>query len=151
MRSFELTAETTDTDNTNSLARSSTVPNKRRVDGQTGTQHRRRVLRLERVGNGENVLVVRTDRSGVSALGLDTIGELCVVRVDHLGTVVLVVVLASVALEARVDLGSNTDSLADLELGHLVADVRDFADDLVAWTNPAGAELAPAAGDGVDV
>jgi len=94
---------------------------------------------------------VRSDRGRVPSLGDDAVRELGVVRVDLLGAVVLVVVLASLALEAREDLGADADSLADLELGHLVADMRNFADDLVAGADPVGAERTPAAGDGVDV
>lgn len=150
-RETPLTSETTDTDDTNSLSWSSTVPNQRREDGQTGAEHRCRILRSECLWDGKDVLVVGSDSRRVTTLGLDTVRELGVVSVDHLRAVVFVVVLASVAFQARVDLSSNTDPVADLELGNFVTDVSDFSDNLVAWANPVGTELAPTASDGVDV
>lgn len=68
-----------------------------------------------------------------------------------LGTVVLVVLLATVALQARIHLGANTDTLAHLELGHLVPDMSDLADDLVARHDPVFRQRSPAASDGVDI
>jgi hypothetical protein len=132
-----LTTETTDTDNTDRLAWSNTVPDQRREGSQSSTKHRCRIFRGQSLRNGKNVLVVRTNSRRVSTLRLDSIGELGIVRVDHFGTVVFIVVFTSVALQTRVDLGSNTDSLADLELGNLVSDMSDFSDNLVAWANPA--------------
>jgi hypothetical protein len=62
----------------------------------------------------------------------------------------LVIRLASRALAARPHLRSDPDSLADLELGDLVADVCDLADDLVSGYDPVSLQGSPAAGDGVD-
>lgn len=63
-----------------------------------------------------------------------------------------IVVLASLAFTARSDLGSNTDSLADLELGDFRSDFYDLADDLVTrddkvWRLP----WSPTARNGVVV
>lgn len=62
----------------------------------------------------------------------------------------LVVVLALTALEARPDLGADTDALADLGEGHLGTDLEDLADDLVADSQRVRA-AAPFAADGVQV
>jgi hypothetical protein len=72
-------------------------------------------------------------------------------RPHHSGTLThLVIRLASRALAARPHLRSDPDSLADLELGDLVADVCDLADDLVSRYDPVSLQGSPAAGDGMD-
>lgn len=72
-----------------------------------------------------------------SAIGVNL---LCAVR--------LVVVLALSALEARVDLGANTDALADLNQADLGANLEDLADNLVADGQRVWA-VTPVAVDGV--
>lgn len=47
--------------------------------------------------------------------------------------VLLVVVLASIALQATKDCCSNSDSLSDFEFRYVVSDMRDGTDDLVTW------------------
>lgn len=73
------TTETTDTDDTDSLARSSTVPDQRRVDGQPGAKHRRGILRCESLRDSKDESVVGSDGSRVTALRGDAILELGVV------------------------------------------------------------------------
>lgn len=68
-----------------------------------------------------------------------------------MGTTRTVVVLAGLARAARTDLRAHTDPLADLELGHVLADLDDLADDLVARDDEFGLPRAPAARDGVVV
>lgn len=70
--------------------------------------------------------------------------------VNHLRAVVLVLVLAVLALHARPDLSTNTDSVALLELGDLVANSQDLADDLVTDTEREGS-VTPSTSDGVDI
>jgi hypothetical protein len=169
-----LTSETANTDDTDRLSLGDAVSDHGRVDGETGAEHGRRVLRLERVGDGKDKLVVGSDSSRVTSLRLDSIGELGVVSaarsvrterdtlglktgripansLDLLGAVVLIVILASVALQATVDLGADTDPLSNLELGDSVADMGDLADNLVTGANPVGRERSPSPSDGVDV
>jgi hypothetical protein len=64
--------------------------------------------------------------------------------------VVLVVALALLALQARPDLSSHTDTVSDLAAGHLIADLDSMADDLMANADRKR-DFAPAAGDGVNV
>jgi hypothetical protein len=52
---------------------------------------------------------------------------------------------------ARPDLGTDTDTLANLELGDLGANLDDLADDLVAGDDELGGERSPTSGDGVVV
>jgi hypothetical protein len=52
---------------------------------------------------------------------------------------------------ARPDLGTHSDTLANLELGDLGADLDDLANDLVAGDDEFGGEGTPASGDGVVV
>lgn len=62
-----------------------------------------------------------------------------------------VVALAPLALAAGADLGADADALADLELGHVLADLDDLAYDLVAGDYELGLPRAPATRDGVVV
>lgn len=56
-----------------------------------------------------------------------------------------VVVLAGLAVHAAAHLSTHTNPLADLELGHLVADFDNFSDDFVSGHDVLGYKLAPAA------
>ncbi len=67
-----------------------------------------------------------------------------------MGTVVLVVALALFALQARPDLGSNTDAVSVFAAGHLVASFDDMANDLVTDTD-GQRNFTPASVDAVDV
>jgi len=79
--------------------------------------------------------------------GLWVWGTVCV---DHLRAVVLLVTLAVDALSAGTDLSTNTDSLALLELGNLVTDSEDLADNLVSDTERERS-VAPSTSNGVNV
>jgi hypothetical protein len=50
-----------------------------------------------------------------------------------LAAVVLITFLTVVAITAGVDEAANTDSLTDLELGDILADLDSVASDLVTW------------------
>ena len=144
-------AETTESDNANLLALGNAVAHKGRVDGQATAEHGSDVLVLDAVGNAEDKLLVGADAARVAAVGdLAAVGVLGIVRVDLLLAVVLVVVLAPVALHARPHLRADTGAVADLELLDFGADGSDLADNLVP-SDQRGDDLAPAAGDGVDV
>lgn len=82
-------AQSTRTNNADLLARSGAVADERRVHGQAGAEHRRGVLRLESLRDGEDVALVNADGSRVTASGLVTVLVLGVVGVDPLGAVVL--------------------------------------------------------------
>ncbi len=49
------------------------------------------------------------------------------------------------------DLSANADSLTDLKLGNVFADVLDRTNNFVAGNDPVGGEWTPASSDGVDL
>lgn len=69
--------------------------------------------------------------------------------VDLLGTVVLVVGFAGLALAARVELSADKGGIANLELGHGRSDSGNIASDLVSRDERV-LDVAPATGEGVD-
>ena len=54
---------------------------------------------------------------------------------NHVWAVVLIVALTLLALQARPDLSSNTDTISDLAAGHFVSHLDSMADDLVTNAN----------------
>lgn len=68
-----------------------------------------------------------------------------------MGTVVLIVRVTPITIQTGQDLSSNTDSLADLELGNVFTDVGDLSDNLVSGDNPFGAQRTPTTSDSVDI
>lgn len=72
------------------------------------------------------------------------------VGIDLVLAVRLVLVLALAALQARVYLRTNTNSLANLGQRHLGADADDLANDFVSHRQRVGA-VAPIAADGVAI
>lgn len=69
--------------------------------------------------NLENETLVRSHTRRVTTVSNVAVGVLGVVSVDLLRAVVLVVVLASVTVEARPDLSTNTSTVSSFELGDL--------------------------------
>lgn len=126
-------AETTDTDDTDTLAGASTVGNQGVVDGDTTAQHRcselRRNLLWDRdgVGTGTTPHLCITTESLAALLGVVPV----VVGVRALLALGLLAVLAAVALQAAVALSTNTDAVAQLDVLHCASDTGNFADDLV--------------------
>jgi hypothetical protein len=101
--------KTTNTDDTNLLAGTSAEADKRRVDGQTGAQHRGGNGRLDVVGDLENEVVVCTNVRRVTTLRDGAIGVRCTVGVDGVGAIVLLVSLAVVAGQVGTNLSTDTD------------------------------------------
>ena len=60
-------AKTADTDDTNTLARASTVADKRREDSETTAKHRSGVLGLDLFGDGEDELLLSSNVGAISA------------------------------------------------------------------------------------
>jgi hypothetical protein len=102
-------AKTTDTNDTDLLAGTSAEADKRRVDGQTGAEHRGCDGSLDVVGDLEYEVVVGTDVRGVTTLRDGAIRVRCTVCVDGVGAVVLLVSLAVVAGQVGTDLCTNTN------------------------------------------
>ena len=71
-------------------------------------------------------------------------------RTDLLWAVVLVITLADLALQARPDLGSDSDTVSHLYRGHFVSDFDCLADDFMTDAKRK-ISLSPAAGYCVDV
>jgi hypothetical protein len=69
---------------------------------------------------------------------------------NHVWAVVLVIALALLALQARPDLSSNTDTVSDLDAGHLVADLDSMANDLMANADRKR-NFTPTTGDGMNI
>ncbi|KAI6756841.1 hypothetical protein HG530_011439 [Fusarium avenaceum] len=112
-------AETTDTDDADSLAGAAAVCAQGSVDCDTAAEHGSGELRGDAIGD-------LNDEAGVDGA----------VGADHLGAVVEAAdgALAAVLAETAAGLGTYTDSVADLDVLDLVADADGLADDLVADT-----------------
>lgn len=67
-----------------------------------------------------------------------------------MGTVILVVRLAKLALQTCSDLSTDANTISNLDSGHLVADLNSLANDLMTDANGEWA-VTPASIDGVDV
>ena len=87
----------------------------------------------------------------VASLCNSAIGVLSTVGIDLVGAVVLLVGLAVVASKIGANLGTGTDTVADLVLGDLGSNLDNVANDLVSYTEGEGNVLAPSTSDGVDI
>lgn len=146
-------AETTNTNDTDLLSRAGTEALEGAVDCDTGAQHRRGLRALQLLRNGVHPakditsaiqldklmhsshlpVLVDTDVRAVATLSdVTSVHVLLAPGIDLVSAVGLVVVLALLALEAAVNLSTDTDTLADLCESDLVTDANDLADDLVA-------------------
>jgi hypothetical protein len=76
------------------------------------------------------------------------LGTICV---DLVGAVVLLVGLAVVASQVGANLRANTNTVADLHLGDLGANLDNLANDLVSYAEGQRDILSPSSSDGVDV
>ena len=70
---------------------------------------------------------------------------------NHVWAIVLVIRKAVLALHTTLDLGSNANTFAGLELRDRLADSQDFANDFVANTEGSDREVSPAASDSMDI
>jgi hypothetical protein len=70
---------------------------------------------------------------------------------NHMRAIVLIVRLAKFALQARLDLSTNANTISNLELCDLITDGNNSTDDFVTDAEWCYAEFAPASGDGVDI
>ena len=75
--------------------------------------------------------------------------HLCLLT-NHVWAIILVVVFALLAFEARPDLSADSNSVSDLDRLHLVANLDCMSNDFVADDEWEGS-FAPAAIDGVDI
>lgn len=142
---------TTNTNDTNTLARTATVLLERRVQRNTTAHHRRGLSRRDSLRNGKDKVVVATPVLGVTAVSLLARGPFAVVSVGGLhGAVVLGAHGAALAVSATVQtcagLGADTDAVADFDaVGDIFANADGLADDFVAddarvlgWSPAAG-------------
>lgn len=80
--------------NPNFLPRPSPISYQRRKHSQARAKHRTSMFAFDFVGDGKDELGMCDDAGRITALGLGSVGKLGVVGVDHVGTIVLVVVFA---------------------------------------------------------
>lgn len=144
-------AEPTNTDDTDLLPRTGAIRLQRREHSETGAEHRSCVFRLNSVRNLKDEAFMRADGSRVTALSYNAVGIHIVLRcvrslsaaklttrkhthigINQLEAIVLVSGLASSALHAAPDLGTDTDSVADLKLGHLRADPSHISNNFMS-------------------
>src|SRR6478752_6143051 len=104
-------SKSADTNDRNSLSRADVCSHEGRVSGDTRTQKRSNLLRLESVGNLECEVLVSTDMRCKTAMSNTSIRISAVVRVHHIRTVVFVLVLAELALQTRSDLSTDANTV----------------------------------------
>ena len=106
---------------------------------------------LEVLGDLENKVLVNTNVRRVTSLGDSAVRVLSAVGIDLVRAVVLLVGLALVAGKIGADLGTRSNTVANLVLGDLGSDLDDAANDLVSYAQGKGNVVSPSTGDGVDV
>ena len=106
---------------------------------------------LEVLGDLENKVLVNTNVRRVTSLGDSAVRVLSAVSIDLVRAVVLLVGLALVAGKIGADLGTRSNTVANLVLGDLGSDLDDAANDLVSYAQGKGNVVSPSTGDGVDV
>ena len=144
-------AQTADATDGDGLARADVGADERGVGCDAGAEEGRGLVRGDLVGDLEGEVLVGADVGCPAAVGGAAVGVVCVVRVDHVRAVVLVLVLAHVALEARPHLGADADPVAYFDAAlDVLADLHGLADHLVADAERA-LEVTPAAGACVHV
>lgn len=157
-------------DNGNLLAWAHAGTEQWTIGREASTHHGCRLRRGNVVGDLEREILVGSDMTCIttlsdhtthllgirSTIGICTLVSLSSSRVaivmltDFLGTVVLVVCLARLALETGPDLCANSDTIADLYSRDLVADLDGPANDFMAYTQR-HRSVAPTSIDGMDV
>ncbi|KAI6747715.1 hypothetical protein HG531_008257 [Fusarium graminearum] len=143
-------AETSDTKNCDDLAWANASSHERRVSGDTGAEKRSDLLALEGIGNLEGKVLVSTDVRSETTVSDTAIRVFAVVSVDHVRAVVFVLVVAELALEARRNLSTNTNTVANLDLADLVTNSYSLANNFVTNTERT-LKVSPATSDGVDI
>ena len=126
--------ETAEPDDADFVARTDFPVAQRRVSGDAGAEQRRRACRVELGRDREHESLVYHDLPRVSAVGHpaeDLVGA--VVGAAELGVAVLLEpLLTALADTAGIHQAADGGQVADLELGHLVADAGYASDDLVS-------------------
>lgn len=84
-------------------------------------------------------------------MGDGAILVLCAISFKLVGAVILLVGLAIVAREVGTNLSSNTNSVSNLDVLDLKADLDSFANDLVAYAKRKRNILIPPASNGVNI
>ena len=98
----------------------------------------------------EGKVLMCTDVAGVSTLCECAVLVLCAVGVDSGWAVVLLVCLAVVTGQIGLDLGTDTDTVSDLDGLDCVANLDSAADDLVAYAKRQRS-VTPSSSDCVDI
>ena len=135
---------------------------------ETSTHHGSRISGGNVVGNLESKVFVSSNMTRITSLRYRPIlvrraigiwnnsadhsrrENVVSTRTNHVRAIVFLICLAKFAFQARLDLSTYANSVANLDGGHLVADLDSSTDDLVTDTDGKGA-VTPAASDGVDI
>lgn len=131
-------AETTNTDDTNTLAGTTAIVLQRAVQRHTTAQHRGSSSRGNAIGNLNSKVRGHTVVQRIATVGLVTILVSAVVGTGELlGAVLLrthsTLLAVTLTALARVALGTDSDSIANLDtVGHLRSHANCSANDLVA-------------------
>ena len=91
-----------------------------------------------------------SDVRSITTLCNCSIGVRCAIGIDCLGAVVFLVGLAVVASQIGANLGTDTDSVADLDGSHVLADLDGAANNLVTDTK-GKRNLSPTSRNAVEI
>lgn len=128
-------SETTNTNDTNFLARSTTILLERRVDSHSTAEHGSGSSRADALGDLKNEMAWRAVVVGVSTIRFAlVVGVNRAVGINGVNTVRLQTIgaLITVRLQARICLSTNTDAIADLDVLDVLANSNGLANDFVA-------------------
>ena len=126
-----------DADNTDFLAWSSTVLREGAERSDGTAKHRRRLIRGDPVGNGNDEVGLSTPIIGITTVRLSSTWPLVVVRLDHVRAVLLKPVGTSLTIALLVHtgarLGAHADSVTDFDALDLGSHLDGMTDDFVAY------------------
>lgn len=142
--------ETTNTDDTDALAGTGAVGDERVVDGDTTAHERSGELGRKTLGDGDGEGGRTAPCLGVTTVRLVTVEVLAVVSHGELVAVGLLLHLARAAALTALRLSTDTDTVANLKVLNVLADLGDMTNDLVS-NNEGVVGRSPARAKGVNV
>ena len=106
----------------------------RRIGGDAGAEQRRRALERNALRDREDVILVDGDAGRIAAIGRRLLVLLvAVIGERHADLAILLLARAAgLAAAAGIDEAADADDMAGLPFLHMIADLDDAADDLVA-------------------
>ena len=106
----------------------------RRIGGDAGAKQRRRALERNALRDRQEVILVDGDTGRIAAIGRRLLVLLvAVIGERNAGLAILLLARAArLAAAAGIDEAADADDVAGLPFLHVIADLDDLADDLVA-------------------